>query len=442
MIIKMLMTLCKSCQYCLETMYWKCCEEKFCFDKKIATYKLDDDSAYTNGYTNGYTNMGASLNSVITEQPINNNHLAPRAVYGREVNEIPLHADKLYEVFSKSLIFRDDHELKSKSRDSLDELETKSEPDYLSDKPSRTKVYFEDEVNSPVTDFEIMFKDELLANHDMFKIDEEEESDRRSQDTEEGLTMNVSVRKQDVIKPSTITIKDESKITIPSPIYKYDPVSSVTLPSLTLPRVESVKGILRTTSKGDITRTNSAKTLDRVDSGSKLRTLTRVDSLKNIDPTKINKVLARVPHRSASFLNIPEHLKPEKPPLVKSKSLVGVISMHDDAKLGKLPDTPIIKSNNLPRFFADSPSLPEYREETSLQSIRQKSALMFQANDFSMPRYYGTVAKATEPLPVHESKSMPDLRVPTTNGKVSKRLVKLRGRLKPLVIRKSSDERI
>ncbi|KAJ0172001.1 hypothetical protein K1T71_012764 [Dendrolimus kikuchii] len=435
----MLLNLCKSCQYCLETMYWDCCEERFCFDKKIATYRLDEDTSYTNGHIN----MGASLDNVITEQPINNNHLPPRAILGREMTEMPVHADKLYEVFNKSLIFRDDHELKSKSHDSLDELETKSEPDYLSDKPNRTKVYFEDEVNSPVTDFEIMFKDELLANHDMFKIDEEEESDRRSQDTEEGLTMNVSVRKQDVIKPSTITIKDESKITIPSPIYKYDPVSYVALPSsLALPRVESVKGILRQSSKGDMTRSNSARTLERVDSGSKIKTLNRVESLKSIDPTKINKVLSRVPHRSASFLNIPERLIPEKPPLVKSKSLVGVISMHDDAKLGKLPDTPIIKSNNLPRFFADCPPLPEYKGETSLQSIKQKSAMKFQENDFSMPRYYGTALKSTEQLPVHESKSMPDLRIPTTSGKVSKRLVKLRSKLKPLVIRKSSEERL
>ncbi|KAG6443443.1 uncharacterized protein LOC115455933 isoform X2 [Manduca sexta] len=417
-------------------MYWTCCEEKFCFDKKIATYKLDEDAVYTNGYAN----MGASVDSVaaVTAQPVNNNHLPPREI-GRETNEMPLHADKLYEVFSRSLIFRDEHELKSKgSKDSLDELETKSEPDYLSDKPNRTKVYFEDEVNSPVTDFEIMFKDELLANHDMFKIDEEEESDRRSQDTEEGLTMNVSVMKQDVIKPSTVTIKDESKITTPSPIYKYDPVSAMALPStLTLPRVESVKGILR--QKGNIPRSNSARTLERVDSGSKLKQIGRVESLKSIDPTKINKVLARVPHRSASFLNIPEHLLPEKPPLVKSKSMVGVMSMNDELKLSQLPDTPIIKSSNLPKFFTDSPTIKEYKGETSLQSIKEKTAMMFQENDFSMPRYYGATKSEQQ---VHESKSMPDLRNPTSTGKVSKRLVKLRGRLKPLVIRKSSDERL
>ncbi|KAM3958739.1 uncharacterized protein ACR2FA_007264 [Aphomia sociella] len=429
----MLLKFCKSCQYCLETMYWNCCEEKFCFDKKIAAYKLDEDLSYTNGHAN----MGASLDSVVTEQPINNNNLPPRAISGREVNELPIHADKLYEVFSKSLIFRDEHELKAKSSvDSLDDYETKSEPDYLSDKPNRTKVYFEDEVNSPVTDFEIMFKDELLTNYDMFKIEEEEESDRASQDTEEGLTMNVAVKKQDVIKPSTITIKDESKITTFNPIYKYDPISVVALPStLSLPRVESVKGILRS---------NSAKTLERVDSGTRLSRpqLNRVESLKSIDPTKINKVLSRVPHRSASFLNIPAHLTPEKPPLVKSKSMVGVLSATEELKLSSLPDTPIIRSNNLPRFFADSPSLPEYKCDTSLQSIKQQSTLMFQENDFSMPRYYGTVTKSTEHLPVHESKSMPDLRIPNSSGKSSKRLVKLRSRLKPLVIRKSSEEKL
>lgn len=354
----------------------------------------------------------------------------------------------MLQVFSKSLIFRDDHELKSKdSRDSLDELETKSEPDYLSEKPNRTKVYFEDEVDSPVTDFEIMFKDELLANHDMFKIEEEEE--RSSQDTEEGLimnissdnpTMNVALKKQDVVKPSTVTIKDESKITITSSIYQYDQSSMVTLPStLSLPRVESVKGILR--QKGDLPRSSSARNLERVDSANKLvkPMLNRVESLKNIDPTKINKVLARVPHRSASFLNIPEHLVPEKPPLVKSKSLVGVMS--EELKLSRLVDTPIIKSNNLPRFFTDSPTVTEYRGET-LQSIKQKSAMMYKQNDFSMPRYYGTVTKSVEPSAVHESKSMPDLRNPTSTGRVSKRLVKLRGRLKPLVIRKSSEERL
>nr|XP_026491935.1 uncharacterized protein LOC113397706 [Vanessa tameamea] len=428
----MLLNICKSCQYCLESMYWSCCEERFCFDKKIATYNLENDKTYANGYSN----MGASLDSVVTQQPMNNNHLPQGAIVGREINELPLHADKLYEVFSKSLIFRDEHELRKGSTNSLDELETKSEPDYLSDKPNRTKVYFEDEVDSPVTDFEIMFKDELLMNHDIFKIEEEEE-DNKSQDTEEGLVMNVAVRKQDVIKPSTVTIKDEHKITTQHPIYEYDPISVLLTPtSLTLPRVETVKGILRT---------NSSKTLDRMDSAGKLTkpNLNRVESLKNIDPNKINKVLARVPHRSASFLNIPAHLVPDKPPLTKSKSTVGVPSLADsELKLSSLPDTPIIKSNNLPRFFADSPSLTEYKGETSLQSIKQKSALMLQMNDFSMPRYYGTVTKSSDQNPVHESKSMPDLRNPTSTGKVSKRLVKFRSRLKPLVIRKSSEERL
>lgn len=291
-----------------------------------------------------------------------------------------------------------------------------------------------------------MFKDELLANHDMFKIEEEEESDRQSQDTEEGLTMNVAIKKQDVIKPSTITIKDETKITTLSPIYQYDPISSMALPSaFSLPRVESVKGILRLRADNESPRSNSPKPLDRVDSSSKLSraTLSRVDSLKNIDPNKLNKVLSRVPHRSASFLNIPEHLAPEKPPLIKSKSMVGVMSATEELKLSQLPDTPIIKSNNLPRFFTDCPTLPEYKGETSLQSIKQQSAMMYQ-EDFSMPRYYGSVSKSTEQLPVHESKSMPDLRIPITNpsGKVSKRLVKLRSRLKPLVIKKNSNEKL
>ncbi|CAK1547802.1 unnamed protein product [Leptosia nina] len=427
----MLFAICKSCQYCLETIYWKCCEERFCFDKKIAAYKLEENTHHSNGYSN----MGASLDSVVTQQPINNNHLPPTAIVGREINELPLHADKLYEVFSKSLIFRDDQELKSASTNTLDEFETKSEPDYLADKPNRTKVYFEDEVDSPVTDFEIMFKDELLASYDMFKIEEEEE-DTKSQDTEEGLVMNVSVKKQDVIKPSTVTLKDEDKITKQTPVYEYDPVSVLTLPStLVLPRVESVKGILRT---------NSARTLERIDSPNRLRpSLSRVDSLKSIDPNKINKVLARVPHRSASFLNIPAYLAPEKPPLMKSKSTVGVPSLSEsELKLSSLPDTPIIKSNNLPRFFAADtpPPMPIYKGE-SLQSIKQKTALMFKENDYSMPRYYGTI-KSAEPLPVHESKSMPDLRNPNSTGKVSKRLVKLRSRLKPLVIRKSSEERL
>ncbi|XP_047510631.1 uncharacterized protein LOC125053347 [Pieris napi] len=423
----MLFKLCKSCQYCLETLYWTCCEERFCFDKKIATYKLEDNTLYTNGYSN----MGASLDSVITQQPINNNHLPPTAIIGREIKELPLHADKLYEVFSKSLIFRDEQELKTGSTNTLDEMETKSEPDYLSDKPNRTKVYFEDEVDSPVTDFEIMFKDELLASYDMFKIEEEEE-DTRSQDTEEGLTM-IAIKKQDVIKPSTLTLKDEVKIKNQHPVYEYDPVSVITLPStLVLPRIESVKGILRT---------NSAKTLDRIDSSSKLRPmLNRVESLKSIDPNKINKVLSRVPHRSASFLNIPSYLTPEKPPLIKSKSTVGVPSLTEsELKLSSLPDTPIIKSNNLPRFFADTPpTMPEFKGENSLQSIKQKTALMFKENDYSMPRYYGTVKSAE----LSESKSMPDLRIPNTTDKSSKRLVKLRSKLKPLVIRKSSEERL
>lgn len=52
--------------------------------------------------------MGASLNSVVTQQPINNNHLPPRDDTGREINELPLHADKLYEVGFSFLIGIDD----------------------------------------------------------------------------------------------------------------------------------------------------------------------------------------------------------------------------------------------------------------------------------------------------------------------------------------------
>ncbi|KAI5644711.1 hypothetical protein NE865_03363 [Phthorimaea operculella] len=432
----MLLNLCKSCQYCLETLYWKCCEERFCFDKKIATYKLEDDSTI---YANGYANMGASLDSVVTQQPINNNHLPPREVLGREINELPLHADKLYEVFSKSLIFRDEHELKQASNTSLDDYETKSEPDTL-DRPNRTKVYFEDEIDNPVSDFEIMFKDELAACHDMFKIEEEEES-VKSGGTEEGLVMNVIAKKQDVVKSTTVTPKDETKLTTPNPVYTYDPISVVNLPStLSIPRAESVKGILRSR---DLPRSNSARTLERADSGLRLSrpNIERADSHKSIDPSLLHKVLSRVPQRSASYLNIPEHLVPEKPPLTKSKSMVGVLQAQDsETKLSSLPDTPIIRSNNLPRFFADSPSLPEYKGEVTLQAIKQQSAMMAK-EDFSMPRYYGTV-KTLEPPPVHESKSMPDLRNPTATGKVSKRLVKIRSKLKPLVIKKSSDERL
>lgn len=340
------------------------------------------------------------------------------------------------------MIFRDDEEMKSKgSMDSLDELETKSEPDYLSDKPNRTKVYFEDEVNSPITDFEIMFRDELFK-HDMFNIEEEDDTS-----PEEGLVMNVAVRKQNVKKISTVTQKDETKITTKHPVYEYDPsMTVVTLPStLTLPRVESVKGILRQ-KPSELPRSFSAKALERVDSGVRLHkpNLNRVESLKNMQAENLNKVLLRVPHRSASFLNIPQHLIPEKPQLVKSNSTIGVTSLEEDLKLSRLPDTPIIKSNNLPRFFADSPTISEYKGETSLQSIQQKNlALMFQENDFSMPRYYGTPAsKFVESEQMHESKSMPDLRNPASTGKVSKRLIKIRSKLKPLVIKKGTDEKL
>lgn len=349
-----------------------------------------------------------------------------------------------FQVFSKSMIFRDDEELKSKgSLDSLDELETKSEPDYLSEKPNRTKVYFEDEVNSPVTDFEIMFKDELFK-HDMFNIEEEDDT---SPDNEEGLVMNVVHKKQNVKKISTVTMKEETKITTKHPVYEYDrSMTVVTLPStLSIPRVESVKGILRQKSS-DLPRSLSAKTLERVDSAAKLNkpSLNRVESLKNMHVENLNKVLSRVPHRSASFLNIPQHLVPPKPPLVKSKSTIGVTSLEEDLKLSSLPDTPIIKSSNLPRFFTESPTIPEYKGETSLQSIQQRNqALMFKENDFSMPRYYGTLAaKVVDHEPVHESKSMPDLRNPTSTAKVSKRLIKIRSKLKPLVIKKGTDERL
>lgn len=409
-------------------MYWKCCEERFCFDDKIATYRFEETP--TTVYSNGYANMGASLESIVTQQPSNNNHLPQNANLERETNDLPFNANVLYEVFSKSMIFRNEFELKSsKSTVSLEEVETKSEPD-LSDKPNRTKVYFEDEVNSPVTDFEIMFKDELGSGN-MFKIAEEEED--KTEDR--GLTINVSVKKQDVVKPTTVTMKDETKITTINPIYKYDPTTAVpTLKTaLSLPRVENLKGILR--QRKELSRTASTKTLEE-----EISVEFRSKESPKVDPSSINKVLARVPNRSASFLNIPEHLMPERPPLTKSKSTIGVISLEEtEFKIGRLPDTPIIKSNNLPRFFAESPIITEYKGDTSLQSIKRKEDMTFKENDFSMPRY-GRMPSPVEP--VYESKSMPDLRGAGSTGKVSKRLVKFRSKLKPLVIKKGTDEKL
>lgn len=409
-------------------MYWKCCEERFCFDDKIATYRFEETP--TTVYSNGYANMGASLDSIVTQQPSNNNHLPQNANLERETNDLPFNANVLYEVFSKSMIFRNEFELKSsKSTVSLEEVETKSEPD-LSDKPNRTKVYFEDEVNSPVTDFEIMFKDELGSGN-MFKIAEEEED--KTEDR--GLTINVSVKKQDVVKPTTVTMKDETKITTINPIYKYDPTTAVpTLKTaLSLPRVENLKGILR--QRKELSRTASTKTLEE-----EISVEFRSKESPKVDPSSINKVLARVPNRSASFLNIPEHLMPERPPLTKSKSTIGVISLEEtEFKIGRLPDTPIIKSNNLPRFFAESPIITEYKGDTSLQSIKRKEDMTFKENDFSMPRY-GRMPSPVEP--VYESKSMPDLRGAGSTGKVSKRLVKFRSKLKPLVIKKGTDEKL
>lgn len=42
--------------------------------------------------------MGASLDSVITQQPSNNNHLPQNAITGREVSDLPFDAGVLYEV--------------------------------------------------------------------------------------------------------------------------------------------------------------------------------------------------------------------------------------------------------------------------------------------------------------------------------------------------------
>lgn len=64
------------------------------FETPTLISRLDE----TTVYANGHVNVGASLDSVVTEQPFNNNHLPPRAIMSRELNEIPLHADKLFEV--------------------------------------------------------------------------------------------------------------------------------------------------------------------------------------------------------------------------------------------------------------------------------------------------------------------------------------------------------
>lgn len=473
MFLKFASKMCKSCQYCLENLYWDCCEERFCFDANIAAYHLDPDDKMA---ARAYDNMGASLDSlpgaVVTSQPANNNHLPhlPQAngrkvdeePYSRDATELPFNANAIYEVFSKSMIFRD--ELQSKPKPDLlqhlDDYETKSETDG-DERPNRI-VSFIDEVdsNEKLTDFEIMFQEELLGNHKMFKIEEEDVEDISDDNIKEecpeesGLTMTNIVKEVNLaqkmavdVVPVPVMRKGGTNENVrPHTVHEYDPNSSIKkyeAPNrINPPKPENVKGILRVNSEKSLPRSFSARSLTRVDSSQKLfikNPVNRVGSLKSIDTRNVNKLLSKLPQRSASFLSIPEHLLPE----TRTESVYTISSSNTErisgefSQLSHMPDTPIIKSANLPKFFVDTPKLTEYKGEASLQSLKKPDDVIFTEYDYSMPRYYRKVASATESVPVHESKSMPDLRNPTSTGKVSKRLIKLRSRLKPLIIKKN-----
>lgn len=368
-----------------------------------------------------------------------------------------------FQVFSKSMIFKDDPEFKKlELEDAI--IENNNKPNDYKHGHIGKVVSFKDEVKGkeeefeeeevedkveekPFSDFEIMFQDEL------YQIDEEEDEDKpKSPGTpDEGIKM----KQIDGEETPTTPKKSEDKViqtdtpesVVSAPESIISPTRNVVLredstKSLTariadtkhlLPRAKSALHLPRSDSVKSFTKSNSRQDLIR-----------RVDSAKNI-----RNILARLPERSASFLSVPDLVDPDNTDKAQIEEVFTISSTDLDAHqsgehslISRIPDTPVIKGG-LPKFFAETPDIPAYKPQTSLQSIANNTPdVIFTEFDYSMPRYYRksrNIARLTDEPSEHTSKSMPDLHEDASQ-KVSKRLLKIRSRLKPLVIKKQDGE--
>lgn len=358
------------------------------------------------------------------------------------------------------MIFKDDPEFKKlELEDAI--IENNNKPNDYKHGHIGKVVSFKDEVKrkeeeveeeedkveeKPFSDFEIMFQDEL------YQIDEEEDEDKPKSPTtpDEGIKMKHFDGEETLSSPKKIEDKviqtDTPESVVSAPESIISPTRNIVLredstKSLT-PRIENTKHLLpRAKSALHLPRSDSVKSFTRNNSRQDL--IRRVDSAKNI-----RNILARLPERSASFLSVPDLVDPDHPDKAQSEEVFTISSLDFDAHpsgeyslISRIPDTPVIKGA-LPKFFAETPDIPAYKEQKSLQSIANTPDVIFTEFDYSMPRYYRqsrNIARLTDEPNEHTSKSMPDLNEDVSH-KVSKRLVKIRSRLKPLVIKKHEGE--
>lgn len=359
------------------------------------------------------------------------------------------------------MIFKDDPEFKKlEIEDAIIEHNNNKPNDYkhghigkvvsFKDDVKRKEEDFEEEEEDkieekPFSDFEIMFQDEL------YQIDEEEDEDKpKSPETpDEGIKMK---HFDEETQTSTMKIEDkviqtdtpELIVSVPEPItsptrrivLREDSTKSLTAriadTKHLLPRAKSALHLPRSDSVKSFTRSNSRQDLIR-----------RVDSAKNI-----RNILARLPERSASFLSVPDLVNPDDPEKPQSEEVFTISSLDLDphpsgehSLISRIPDTPVIRGA-MPKFYAETPDIPAYKAQISLQSIAKTPDVIFTEFDYSMPRYYRksrNIARLSDEPSEHTSKSMPDLNEDVSH-KVSKRLVKIRSRLKPLVIKKHDGE--
>lgn len=296
------------------------------------------------------------------------------------------------------------------------------------------------------SDFEIMFQDELFGDHKIFKIEEEEEEEVEKSPPLSpygGLTLEIQNSNVTESFPDSLDTKIEKVIDVPSnkQISRVDSSKSIVRANssraLYLPRTKSNILLSRTDSVHSITRTNSKSDL----------MVKRVDSMKSLENKNFKNVLARLPQKSASFLSIPDLLNEsgdKKSGEANIFTISGDFDLHENgehSQISRMPDTPMITGRNLPKFFAETPVIGEYKADTSLQSIAKSPEVIFTEFDFSMPRYFRkskAIANITAESSNQASKSLPDLHE-ASDDKMSKRLAKLGSRLKPLIIKKQED---
>lgn len=113
-----------------------------------------------------------------------------------------------------------------------------------------------------------------------------------------------------------------------------------------------------------------------------------------------------------------------------SESNIFIISKPAIGRISTTPEVPSVSFSQLPKNYAETPSVTPYRESKSLYEIQTAG---IKEEDFSMPRYYTKSHLAAKQL-IFDTDSEAPKRI-----EKSKRLKNIRMQLPPLMIHNSGS---